>query len=92
MYEDRSHGGAVRAIVMAAVDRDRDGEQPTEVRASLVQHYREVGPRIEIDRDGDTVGITLTVSEAQAFATELLDLVDVAEGNTEGRAAAPFYE
>jgi hypothetical protein len=35
MYEDRSHGGAVCAIVMAAVDRD-----------------------------GDTVGITLTVSEA----------------------------
>ncbi|GLZ09533.1 hypothetical protein Acsp03_69990 [Actinomadura sp. NBRC 104412] len=83
MYEDRSHGGAVRSIVMTAAEPNRGDDQPAMVRACLIQHYREVSPRIEIDRDGDRVGITLTIAEARAFATELLNLVDIAEGPAE---------
>ncbi len=85
MYDDRWHSGGVREVEMTAADPiegalERDNE-PTAVRAYLVQHYRERAPRIELDRDGLLTGIVLTVDEAEEFARKLLELVDVAHGH-----------
>jgi hypothetical protein len=84
-YDDRLHTGAARAVVLTAADEcnSREGEPPDEARMFLRQHYREVGPRIELGRDDRTTGLQFTPDEAEEFAARLLELVAVARAGVD---------
>ena len=77
-YEDRTHCGPGVEVVLTAVSGQEVDDHPDVVRAYLLQHYREIGPRIELSRDDHPVDIQLTLEEAEEFAGKLLELVTVA--------------
>ncbi|WP_141581316.1 hypothetical protein [Actinomadura sp. WMMA1423] len=79
-YDDRLHTGAGRSVILTAADEceSREGDPPDEARMFLRQHYREIGPRIELGRDDKPTGIQFTPDEAEEFAARLLELVAIA--------------
>ncbi|GAA4242320.1 hypothetical protein GCM10022254_74900 [Actinomadura meridiana] len=79
-YSNRRHLGPSREVILTAVDDHRTArqEQPPMARAHLFQHYREIGPRIDIARDDTPVGIQFTLEEAENFAHKLLAIVSMA--------------
>ncbi|MCP2336120.1 DUF6907 domain-containing protein [Actinomadura rupiterrae] len=82
-YDDRNHGGFAFNLVLTAFssaisdDRDIATERP-ELNMNLVQHYREVEPRIWIGFNGTNKGVHVTISEAEKAARHLLDMVAAA--------------
>ena len=78
-YDDRTHTGAFRTVILTAVDDRRVDldDEPDAVRASLYQHYREIGPRVELSRDERPADIQLTLDEAEELARKLIELVAI---------------
>lgn len=79
-YDDRSHC-SLGAHIPLSLAKVVDDERAT-LDVSMIQHYREVEPRVWIGRDGSAQGDHLTLDEAREMALRVLELVRMAEEAT----------
>lgn len=81
-YPNRTHMGEGSLPRMGLLLMDSDGEQPSRLELTLIQHYRSTVPAVDVSRGSGRPGwVRLSLGEARRLSSSLLDLVTLADSD-----------